>query len=159
MIGEKISTINTDFLKVKGDLICWENTMIQISNISMITTTEVAGLPFPVLSLLIICAGFAVASESIGVAMVCWIISAGWIMYWYKQCQERSSIKKLNFILNSGGMYTLIFNDKNFLNQVSSVLLEILVNKNRKANITFNIKNNTFTDDSKMNFTVDDKEC
>lgn len=132
--------------------------MIQISNISMITTTDVAGLPFPFFSLLIICAGLIFASESIIIAILCWIISGAWIMYWYKQCQDRSRIKKLNFILNSGGMYTLIFNDKNFLNEVSSVLLGILVSKDRKANITFNIKNNTFKDDSKMNFTVDDKE-
>ena len=158
MIGEKVSTINTDILKVKGDLICWENTMIQISNISMITTTDVAGLPFPVLSIFIIIAGFLFASESIMIAVVCWIISIAWIMFWYNQCQKRSQIKKLNFVLNSGGTYTLVFNDKNFLNEVSSVLMKILANKDRKANITFNIKNNTFRDDSKMNFTVDDKD-
>lgn len=41
-------TIETELLKVRGDLIIWQNTMIQISNIAMISTDDILGKPFPI---------------------------------------------------------------------------------------------------------------
>ena len=44
--------VETDVLKVKGNLISWDNSIIQISNISMLTTTDVEANKFPMYSVL-----------------------------------------------------------------------------------------------------------
>ena len=37
--------IETEYLKIKGNLISWENTIIQISNIAMISTADLNKTP------------------------------------------------------------------------------------------------------------------
>lgn len=65
------------------------------------------------------------------------------IALWYKKSQKLKSQKKLNFMLNSGGIFTLVFHDKKFLDEVLEVLTEILTTSSRKEYYTINIKNNT----------------
>lgn len=70
------------------------------------------------------------------------------LMVQYKKKQE--SLKKLNFVLNSGMTFTLIFNDKLFLSHVVDILTSLLESSERNMNITFDIKDNKFYDNSSV---------
>lgn len=140
-LDQKEKTIRTDSFSVKGNLISWENTIIQISNISMISTTANT-CPFPLIS-----AVFAL----VGICLLGYVASLGWILLilgalgllrWFLKLQKLKSIKNLNFLLNSGGVFTLVFHDKAFLDNVVDVLTDILKTSSRNSYYTFNIKDN-----------------
>lgn len=137
-------TIETDILNVKGNLISWKDTFIQISSISMISTADVAKTPFPIWSILLGLVGIFLIKASTLFGLLLLIICGIWIYTWYKESERLNKLKKLNIVLNSGGTYTLVFNDKHFLDQVVSILENILSTSDKSSNITFNIKNNTF---------------
>ena len=106
--------------------------------------------PFPILSIVLGLAGLCIIESSILIALLLVIVSALWIYGWYKDTERLNKIKKLNIVLNSGGTYTLVFYDKVFLEQVVSILKEILSTSDKNSNITFNIKNNTFEGSSSV---------
>ncbi len=146
----KKKTIDTDFLKIKGNLVSWRDTIIQISNITMISTTDLTLLAFPLWSIVIIIVGifgFELSTFFGFIAILMGIIS---IIIWSSKNQDLKSKKKLNFMLNSGQIFSLIFNDRYFLEKVVTVLTEVLEADIHDSNITFNIKNNTFHEDSSI---------
>lgn len=143
--------IETDFLKVKGNLISWQNTMIQISSISMISTAEVAKNPFPILSIVLFIVGILCVKFISALAGLAGIAaSIIWIIAWNSKRQKLSELKKLNIMLNSGSVYTIIFNSRDFLDKVIGVLSDILADPDRNDNIIFNIRDNTFQQDSSV---------
>lgn len=150
---EKLSskkTIETDILNVRGNLISWKDTFVQISNISMISTTDVDKNSFPLLAIVMGLIGLFFIKISILAGLLLLAFSGLWIYKWYNETERLNKLKKLNIVLNSGGTYTLIFNDKHFLNQVVSILENILSTSDKSSNITFNIKNNTFEGNSSV---------
>lgn len=70
------------------------------------------------------------------------------LMVQYKK--KTREFKKLNFVLNSGMTFTLIFNDKLFLSHVVDILTSLLESSERNMNITFDIKDNKFYDNSSV---------
>ena len=57
--NQKEKTVSTDGFQVKGHLLQWENVAIQISNISLVTSSDVQPTQFPIWGLLIVIAGIA----------------------------------------------------------------------------------------------------
>ena len=141
-LKQNTKTIETDFLNVKGNLISWQDTIIQISNITLISTS-IDKQPFPWLSIVFLLGSFAFMNVSSVVGYGLLIIAIAMIALWYKKSQKLKSQKKLNFMLNSGGIFTLVFHDKKFLDEVLEVLTEILTTSSRKEYYTINNKNNT----------------
>lgn len=143
-------TIETDILNVRGNLISWKDTFIQISSISMISTTDVDKNSFPILSIVMGLIGLFVMKTSVLIGLLLLAFCGLWIYKWYSDTERLKKLKKLNIILNSGGTYTLVFNDKLFLDQVISILENILSTSDKNSNITFNIKDNTFEGNSSV---------
>lgn len=142
--------VETDVLKVKGNLISWDNSIIQISNISMLTTTDVEANKFPMYSILFVLLGLFITKTNIIAGLVSLIIGIAWIYFWRKGSKQAKNSKNLNIVLNSGHIFIFIFHDKKFLEKVISVLSEILVTSEKKAEYIFNIKNSTFNDNSSL---------
>ena len=139
--------VETDVLKVKGNLISWDNSIIQISNISMLTTTDVEANKYSVLFVLI---GLFITKTNIMAGLASLIIGIAWIYFWHKSSKQAKNSKNLNIVLNSGHIFIFIFHDKKFLEKVISVLSDILVASEKKAEYIFNIKNSTFNDHSSL---------
>lgn len=141
-------TIETELLKVRGDLIIWQNTMIQISNIAMISTDDILGKPFPIWSAIILFLGAIIigSNKVIGISLI--LLGGIWIAWWYKQNQQRKEYKMLNFLLNSGDKFSLVFYDQDFLKKVTTVLRDILAENRKDAKVTFNIKDSQFVNSS-----------
>ena len=141
-------TIETELLKVRGDLIIWQNTMIQISNIAMISTDDILGKQFPIWSAIILFLGAIIigSNKVIGISLI--LLGVIWIEWWYKQNQQRKEYKMLNFLLNSGDKFSLVFYDQEFLKKVTTVLRDILAENRKDAKVTFNIKDSQFMNSS-----------
>lgn len=139
------NAIETDFLKVRGNLIIWENTMIQVSNISMISTDNILGEPLPLWAAVVAVLGVLcfMVNPIIAVGMI--VIGGAVVFSWSKKEQERKQSKMLTFMLNSGNRFSLVFRNQEFLQKVSSVLTELLAEKATNKVITFNIKAGTMT--------------
>lgn len=139
------NAIETDFLKVRGNLIIWENTMIQISNISMVSTDNILGEPLPLWAAVVMILGVLcfMVNPVIAVGMI--VVSGVVLFSWSKKEQERKQLKMLTFMLNSGNRFSLVFRNQEFLQRVSSVLTELLAEKATNKDITFNIKAGTMT--------------
>lgn len=71
--------VETDVLKVKGNLISWDNSIIQISNISMLTTTDVEANKFPMYSVLFVLLGLFITKTNLIAGLVSLIIGIAWI--------------------------------------------------------------------------------
>lgn len=140
--------IETEFLKIHGNCLEFQNINIQLSNISLLSTEEIAPAKFPTAAIVLIAIGlimmllhFAV-SVLIGIAL---IAAGGLVIYaWYKQTQKRKQLKKLVIVTNSGNLFTIVFQNQQFLTQVLKVLKEVMSNPRQLSDVTINIKDNTF---------------
>lgn len=137
--------IKSDFLEIKGNLVRCNRTIIQMSNISMLTTTDFAKVPFPIWSIFIgllglfcMIQGEEVSAFLLGILLVAVPVLAIW--FWKEKMNRVEQTKKLNFVLNCGTTYTIIFNDLVFLNKVVSVFTNILVDSDKSQNIYFDIE-------------------
>ncbi len=64
MEKKKEKSIETPELLIKGNIMCWEGTMVQLSNISCISTMPLEQLEFPKYALLLLLGGFIVLEGS-----------------------------------------------------------------------------------------------
>ena len=78
-LGEK--TIETPTLLIKKNIMAWDNTMIQLSNISYVSASDVARLSLPIWALLLVLAGIALIGKSTLLGIV--LIAAGGIWIYY----------------------------------------------------------------------------
>ena len=137
--------INSEFLEIKGNLVKCNRTIIQMSNISMLTTTDFAKVPFPIWTIFIGLLGLycmiqgEMSAFLLGILLVAVPVLAIW--FWKEKMNRVEQTKKLNFVLNCGTTYTIIFKDLEFLNKVVSVFTNILADSDKNQNIYFDIKN------------------
>ncbi len=124
--SKKERIVETNNLLIRGNLLLWKGVIIQISNISLLTTADFNGPSFPIWSFLLIILGFAMFSNAIlaGIALI--LISIFIIFRWYKKTQIAKNRKYLNILLNSGQTYSILFNNHAFLSKVFKVLANIL---------------------------------
>ena len=101
-------------------------------------------------SILFVLLGLFITKTNIIAGLVSLIIGIAWIYFWRKGSKQAKNSKNLNIVLNSGHIFIFIFHDKKFLEKVISVLSEILVTSEKKAEYIFNIKNSTFNDNSSL---------
>lgn len=142
--------IETEFLKIHGNCMEFRNTIIQLSNVSLISSEEIASPKFPTWTILAIIAGlamFAFSSTMMTVLGIAVIAYAGIIIYqWHSRTEETKEIKKLLIMTNSGNRFTIVFNNRAFLEHVIQVLTEVIANPDHTSDVTINIKDNTFSD-------------
>ena len=150
--GEK-NTIRTDYLTIEGNMLKWSDTIIQISNISILSTSNVAKIPFPMINILFIVVGVAaiiigeigIGEIGVAVGIALLVIALIWILSWYDKKTTIAEMQILSISMNSGINYMIVFNNKAFLKKVMNLFARLLSETEHKENITINIKGNTFS--------------
>ena len=81
-MGEK--TIETPTLLIKKNIMAWDDTMIQLSNISYVSASDIVSLKFPIWAPLLVLAGISLLGISV-IPGIVFIIAGGiWLYYWYQ---------------------------------------------------------------------------
>ena len=119
-------SIKTTRFYIKGNIMTWDEHMLQLSNVSFISTSNVAALPFPVWTLVLLLGGLFVIPVSLLAGLLSMLLGGVFIFLWYKQNQKRLSTTNLNIGMNSGSYFCISFTDKVFLENVLSVLENII---------------------------------
>ena len=141
---KKTKTVETDRLHIKGHLLKWDDVVIQISNISMITAAKLPFPRFPILVWIVasLGAGVTIAASSlrssyymyyyetaIYALLILGVVLMGaaviWVLRWLMDCFKVMGHKYLNILLSSGDTYALYIQDQNFLQQVLQVFSNI----------------------------------
>lgn len=137
--NSKEKTVITKQLEIQGQLLRWEGVIIQISNIALITTSNVSTPRFPLWTLLFALAGIvAIAEESWLLGLILIAVMGFGVYSWIQDYQCAKTGKFLNLLLNSGDVYSIRFYDKNFLDKVLNVFSNIMVDGVNPA-VNYNI--------------------
>lgn len=137
------NSITTPTLTVKGNLIYWYNTIIQISSISTISKRYMTTKKLPMWSVLLIIVSFFVMTINVVIGIAVLLVGVAYLGEWIYIAYKNSKLQKLVFVMNSGETYTIIFDNFTFLDKVFDILSNILISDNDNSNIVFNIKDNT----------------
>ena len=135
-------TIQTDYLKIYGNVLEFKDTTLQLSNISLLSTTDIAPARFPGWSVVLILLGAWRLPRNIVLSLLVIAAGAAWIYFWYGRAQKVKQLKRLIIITNSGNTFSIVFNDQTFLNEVVNVLNGIIANPAAHGDVTINVKDN-----------------
>ena len=104
----------------------WDNTMIQLSNVSCLSTAILDEMPFPKYAILLVLAGIVLLKFNVVVGLLALAVAGGWIYTWYNTNKKRSLQTVLSINLNSGLNFNLLFGNRAFLEDVLKVLEKII---------------------------------
>lgn len=146
-IMKKEKEIDTPELSIAGNVMAWKNTIIQLSNVSSLSTVALDPVAFPLWTILgILIAVVFIPLKLIIVTLLLWIFSAIGIYDWYKKNQEVAKQRNLIIMMNSGKIFVIGFNNKEFLEKVYGVLSSIIAEGNNSSeHIRININNSTIS--------------
>lgn len=142
------SNIETPFLRIQGNCLEFKNTSIQLSNISLFSTTDITPARFPVFSVVLILAGLACLRALPVPALLAVLAGGVWIYLWYQAVKQAKQSKRLTIVTNSGNAFPIVFNNQEFLTRVVNVLTDIIRNPSNARDVIINIKDCTFMDDA-----------
>ncbi len=150
--NRKEKRVNTPSLSIVGRLLRWEDTIIQIDNISLISTADFQQTSFPLWSLVLILIGLLLIRYSVFVGLICLTGGGLAIWFWNAEVQKTQSYKYLNIQLNSGRVFSLLFESDVFLKQVLDVFANIFEDNDlTDKNIYIDIRNCRIDDHSNVN--------
>lgn len=149
--GKKEKTVQTKQLLIQGHLLRWEGVIIQISNISLITSTNLNPPRFPIWAAIAVLAGISLLDPIWYVGLIAMAVGGYSIYSWYSEYEEVKSHKYLNILLNSGFTYSILFSNEAFLDEVMHVFANIFED-GAKANTNYyiDIKNSTISNDASV---------
>lgn len=136
--------IETPFLKIRGNCLEIQNTTIQLSNISLFSTADVAPAKFPTASVILIVIGLALLRFIPGLAAAALVAGGLWIYFWYASAEKTKEMKRLTIITNSGNSFPIVFNDQAFLTDVVEVMSTIIRYPGFVRDVTVNMGDGTF---------------
>ncbi len=140
---EKPKVIETESFSIRGNIISWKETIIQISNISMISTSDMDKQRFPYYVILLLLASFWLMGDYAALGVILLLLCVGIVALWIRKKRKLEAMKRLSFVLNSGGIFTLVFDNKKFLDETVDVLTELLTTSKRDVHKIINIHNST----------------
>lgn len=149
-IMKREKEINTPELSIAGNVMAWKNTIIQLSNVSSLSTVALDPVAFPLWTIVgsfiaIILIPFKLAF----LTFLFWVVAAIVIYAWYKQNQEIAKQRNLIIMMNSGKVFVIGFKDKEFLEKVYGVLSSIIAEGNESSeHIRININNSTISEEA-----------
>lgn len=126
--NQREKTVKTSNLTVQGHLLRWSDTVLQISNISLITFGNMETPAFPTIGVVLTLLGLlgmsmGSAISLIGLVALCF---GGFLFYrWYVAWQKSTQCKYLHILTNSGYTYSILFENEAFLRQVLEVFANI----------------------------------
>lgn len=148
---KKEKTISTPELLVYGNIMSWNESMIQLSNISSISTVKVKTDPFPLWTLLFFVIGIFAFKFLWLFAIPFIAISVLYIFSWYTKYETLKEQRNLVILMNSGITINFIFEDQDFLKKVFSVIKSIISQEEKnEATIKINIFNSTISGNAKI---------
>lgn len=146
MADRKKKEIKTEYLTIRGNCLELPERSIQLSNISMFSTAQIdaPSLWFIVVAVALVIFGCKTmdASSSLGILLL--LAGGALVIYWYIGWSHAQTTKLLSIAMNSGQVYSILFEDRKFLDEVESVIKEIIRDPNPASNVTFDLKNSTF---------------
>lgn len=119
-------SIETSNLTIKGNLLTWEGTMLQLSNISCISAANLREEKFPIIALAILLIGAISIFQAFLAGLLFIAIGAGWIYLRYHINESRRLKAFLNITMNSGDQLSFLFDNKDFLLEVLDLLETII---------------------------------
>ena len=139
--------IDTDSLKIYGNCLEFKDTVIQLSNVSLVANNPIAPPQFPIWAAAALIVGLLFLFVDIGVIRVLGlilIVGGGYVAYaWYQRSERDKTLKRLVIATNSGQTFFILFNQSEFLNKVIDTLKEIIAHPGHHSDIIINIKDNT----------------
>ena len=142
--GSSAQRVDTDFLYIQDNIMRWSDTIIQISNIAMVSIANIGTKPFPLLSVLLIMLGLGAFNLSVLLGLLLTGGGVAWIVIWNQQTEKEKQMQLLRISLNSGVYYTILFHNKKFLADVFNRIGEIIGRPIGQRNLTINVKDSTF---------------
>lgn len=142
--------IDTPFLRIRGNCLEIQNTTIQLSNISLFSTTDIKPEKFPMFSIALILVGIILLKLITIPALIVIVLGGGWIYFWYSSVQKTKELKRLTIITNSGNVFPILFEDQAFLAKVIVIMTDIIRDPAHARNITINVKECTFSDEASV---------
>ncbi len=140
---KKEKSIETPELLIKGNIMSWEGMMIQLSNVSCISTAPLELMGFPIGSIVLLFIGIFILEYNAALGMVLVIGGAAWVYGWYYINNKRKLDTVLNIAMNSGNNFMFIIRNKDFLSKVLHVLEQIIIKGNiGKQDVVINIQGN-----------------
>ena len=173
--NEEYEALETTSLTIKGHLLRWNNYVVQISNISLVSSGEKDQPSFPkwilwttLIGIIILAYGIKessgyysdneLAGGMIGIAILLLAIAVIALVIWINQvwsCQEE---KYLHIHMNSGSTYSILFKDKEFLEKKVIPMFSKIFEDGAKDNSSFYIDiRNCNIEDSSIGNTVNKK--
>lgn len=152
------NVIQTNNLNISGHLLRWEDVVIQISNISMISTAELQKLQFPFVSITLILIGLVLIKLNFLLAVI-FVGVGGFLIYaWYSENQRTKDFKYLHIHLNSGRAFSILFENPVFLNRVLNIFAEIFEDGGQiiSGDIHIDIKNCNVDNNSSIIGTINE---
>lgn len=123
--SQKGKTIETDGFTIQGHLLRWEDVVIQISNISLVSSRNVPTPKFPIWAAIVALLGLWLFTKNTLLALIVLGVGGGAIVLWYMQYNRLKDEKCLHILLNSGDTFSLIARDVHFVEQVLGVFSKI----------------------------------
>ena len=142
-MGEKF--IETPSLLIKKNIMTWDNTVIQLSNISYISAADIGLAKFPGWAALVILGGLLLLGETALLAILLVAAGAVGVYFWYKENEKRRQGAILTIRMNSGHNLYFTFEEKAFLLKVLNVLETIIINGGTNNQVKINISDCTIT--------------
>lgn len=136
--------IKTEYLTIQGNCLEMPGICVQLSNISLFTTSPVESVGLRVLLSAIVLAVVGMLIMGINFLIGLVILGVGILLgyFWYMDRQKARNSERLTIVTNAGVTYSVVFEDKEFLQKVVTTITEIVREPQYKGKTTFNIKDN-----------------
>lgn len=148
--------IDTPELSVKDNLFIWNDTIVQIPNISLISASPMERSPFPGWTVIAIALG--IYAFKLSGLLAGFLIAAGLgrLYYWYSVNNKRMQEAIMTVQLNSGTSLYIKFKDKKFLSRVTTAL-KYAISSGKGAKLTVNMKSCTISGNAQVLSNISNK--
>lgn len=148
---KKEKNIITPQLVIAGNIMAWKDSVLQLSNVSSVSTVPLEPIPFPSWALLALLVGLIIFKASWLAAVAFIAVAVVGILYWYQKNENLKMQKNLIILMNSGMTFSFLFNDQKFLNKVFGVLSSIIAEGGKEErHVKININNSTISGNAKI---------
>lgn len=136
--------IKTEYLTIQGNCLEMPGICVQLSNISLFTTSPVesVGLRVLIVSIILVIAGIVIGQDFSLIGTVAFLAGISLGLFWLIDWQKARDSERLTIVTNSGITYSVVFEDKEFLKKVVTTITEIVREPQYSGKTIFNIKDN-----------------
>lgn len=143
--------IETDNLRIQGNIMCWGGKMVQLSNVSYLSTRRIVPEEFPKPTILIGIVSLFFLKSMIAVTLILWIAVGIWVYSWHKKKVVDEATRCLSIRTNSGDTFYILIMDEMFLNTILNVLEKIISDGGvGNQQVLINIQDSTITGNARV---------